>query len=121
MLLKIVGTPIPPPAPGTNYLSDLQPIYAYTGLRNYMCPRNKSIGGNTITLGGVTYTNGIGVNSPCPEREYNLGGVCSRFQATIGVDDEVGSSGSVDFPGFCGRRENLQQRHHDRQLAVARH
>src|SRR5207248_6315580 len=53
---------------------------------------------------GVTYAKGIGVNSRSG-LEYDLGGVCSRFQTTIGVDDEVGSSGSVIFEVFAdGRR-----------------
>ncbi len=98
MLLKIVGTPIAPPQPGTNYLSDQQPIYAYTGSGTIV--PNKSIGGNTITIGGVPYSKGIGVNSYSGV-EYNLGGICTRFQAAIGIDDEVGSSGTVIFQVFA--------------------
>ena len=98
LLLKMVGTPIVPPPPGTNYLSTTQPIYAYTG-GGTIVP-NESIGGNTITLGGVQYTNGIGVNS-YSGIEYNLGGVCSRFSATIGIDDEVGNNGTVIFQVFA--------------------
>ena len=98
MLLKIVGTPIAPPAAGTNYLSDTQPIYAYTGSGTIV--PDKSIGGNTITLGGIQYSHGIGVNSYSGV-EYNLGGVCSRFQATIGIDDEVGNNGTVIFQVFA--------------------
>ncbi len=96
MLLKIAGTPVPPPGIGTNFLSNLQPIYAYTGYGTIV--PDKSVGGNTLTLGGVAYSHGIGVNSRSGI-EYNLGGVCSRFQATIGVDnEEIGSGpGSVDF------------------------
>ena len=98
MLLKIVGTPISAPPPGTNYLSDEQPIYAYTGWGTIV--PDKSIGGNTITLNGVSYPHGIGVNSFAGS-EYNLGGVCSRFQATIGVDDEVGAKGTVIFDVYA--------------------
>jgi len=98
MLLKIVGTPVPPPPPGTDYLSDEQPVYAYTGWGTIM--PDKSIGGNTITNGGVAYPHGISVNSRSGV-EYNLGGVCSRFQATIGIDDEVGANGSVIFEVFA--------------------
>ena len=57
MLLKIVGTPIPPPGLGTNYLSDSQPVYAYTGYGTIV--PDKSIGGNTITLGGAAYSKGL--------------------------------------------------------------
>lgn len=98
ILLKIVGTPIAPPQPGTNYLSDQQPIYAYTGSGTIV--PNESVGGSTITVGGVPYAKGIGVNSYSGV-EYNLGGVCSRFQATIGIDDEVGNSGTVIFQIFA--------------------
>src|SRR5271170_6402307 len=98
MLLKIVGTPVSAPSPGTNYLSDLQPIYAYTGSGTIV--KDKSIGGRTMTNGGVVYLKGIGVNSRSGV-EYNLGGVCTRFQASIGTDDEEGSSGSVIFEVFA--------------------
>ena len=98
LLLKMVGTPIAPPQSATNYLGSQQPIYAYTGSGTIV--PNKSIGGNTITLGGVQYASGIGVNSYSGV-EYNLGGVCSRFQATIGIDDEVGNSGTVIFQVFA--------------------
>jgi alpha-galactosidase len=98
MLLKIVGNPVSAPAAGTNYLSDLTPIYAYTGWGTIV--PNKSIGGNTITLAGVPYVKGIGVNSRSGI-EYNLGGVCKRFQASIGIDDEMGANGSVIFEVFA--------------------
>lgn len=98
MLLKIVGTPITAPAPGTNYLSDMQPIYAYTGWGTIV--PDKSIGSNTITLAGIPYAKGIGVNSRSGI-EYNLGGVCTRFQASVGIDDEEGANGSVIFEVFA--------------------
>ncbi len=72
MLLKIVGTPIAPPPAGTNYLSDRQPIYAYTGFGTIV--KDKSIGGNTIALANTNYAKGIGVNSRAGI-EYDLGGV----------------------------------------------
>lgn len=98
MLLKLAGIPISAPESGTNYLSDLQPIYAYTGWGTIV--PDKSIGGNTITLAGVPYAKGIGVNSRSGI-EYNLGAACTRFQASIGVDDEEGSNGSVIFEVFA--------------------
>ena len=98
MLLKIVGTPIAPPPAGTNYLSDRQPIYAYTGFGTIV--KDKSIGGNTITLAGTTYAKGIGVNSRAGI-EYDLGGVGTRFQASVGIDDEEGGNGSVIFEVFA--------------------
>jgi hypothetical protein len=52
--------------------------------------------GHTITLNGVQYAKGLGVNAISDIAVY-LGGNCSRFTATVGVDDEVGNSGSVTF------------------------
>jgi hypothetical protein len=52
--------------------------------------------GRTITLNGVTYAKGLGVNA-ISKVVYNLGGLYSTFLCDIGVDDEVGSSGSVVF------------------------
>jgi alpha-galactosidase len=98
MLLKIVGSPIAAPAAGTNYLSDRQPIYAYTGFGTLV--PNKSIGGNTITLDGVAYPKGIGTHARSGI-EYDLGGVCTRFQAKVGIDDESSSNGSVNFEVFA--------------------
>ncbi len=52
--------------------------------------------GSTITLNGQQFAHGLGTNSPSDVALY-LGGQCTRFQATVGVDDEVGNSGSVTF------------------------
>jgi alpha-galactosidase len=98
VLLKIVGTPSPPPSAGTNYLSDLQPIYSYTGFGTLT--KDRSIGGNTITLNGVTYSKGIGTHA-IGGHEYNLGGIASRFKSDLGIDDESGTAGSVIFQVFA--------------------
>ncbi len=96
VMLKIVGVAPAPPVAGTNYLNDLQAVYAYTGSGTIV--KDKSIGGNPIRLGGVTHSRGIGV-SAFSGVEYDLGGVCSRFQATVGVDnEEIGiAAASVEF------------------------
>lgn len=98
VMLKVVGTAPASPGPGTNYLTGLQPAYAYTGSGTMVA--NRSIGGNTITLNGATYTSGLGVNA-YSGLEYRLGAVASRFQADIGVDDEVGANGSVVFQVYA--------------------
>jgi glucose/arabinose dehydrogenase len=82
------------------FLSDLQ----WTSATNGYGPveRNTSNGeaaggdGNTITLNGATYNKGLGVHADSDVR-YDLGGQCSRFTAKVGVDDEVGTNGSVTF------------------------
>jgi glucose/arabinose dehydrogenase len=53
--------------------------------------------GHTITLDAIPYAKGLGVHAPSDVR-YALGGTCSgKFIADVGVDDEVGSGGSVVF------------------------
>ncbi|HKW30822.1 MAG TPA: NPCBM/NEW2 domain-containing protein, partial [Verrucomicrobiae bacterium] len=98
VMLKVIGAAPALPGLGTNYLTGLQPAYAYTGSGTMVA--NRSIGGNTITLNGATYTNGLGVNA-YSGLEYRLGAVAARFQADIGVDDEVGTNGSVVFQVFA--------------------
>jgi glucose/arabinose dehydrogenase len=87
-----------PPA----FLSDLIPITAAT---NGWGPleRDKSNGeiaandGVTMTLNGISYNKGLGVHADS-DITYNLvGGDYTRFTSDIGVDDEVGSNGSVVF------------------------
>ncbi|WP_019586183.1 NPCBM/NEW2 domain-containing protein [Deinococcus apachensis] len=56
--------------------------------------------GRTLTLNGRTYARGYGTHASS-ELRFRLGGTnaaqCTRFTADIGVDDEVGSRGSVVF------------------------
>jgi hypothetical protein len=52
--------------------------------------------GRPITLNGVVYPRGLGVHAGS-ELRYSLGGACTSFQAAVGVDDKVGTGGSVVF------------------------
>jgi hypothetical protein len=52
--------------------------------------------GHTITLNGVTYAKGLGVNA-ISQIVYNLGGAYSSFLSDIGIDDEEATFGTVDF------------------------
>jgi beta-galactosidase GanA len=94
-----VSTPPPPPT-GTVFASDLPFLSATNGWGPV--ERDMSNGeiqpgdGHTITLNGVQYAKGLGVNAPSDIAFY-LGGNCSHFTAVVGVDDEVGNSGSVTF------------------------
>ena len=54
--------------------------------------------GHTLTLNGQTYAKGLGGHASSDIR-YAIGG-CTRFQASVGVDDEVGANGSIDFQVF---------------------
>jgi hypothetical protein len=82
------------------YLSDLDPTFATNGYGPY--ERDHSNGeqgandGHTITLNSVTYAKGLGTHAASDLR-YTLAGLYAMFQADVGVDDEVGNSGSVVF------------------------
>ncbi|WP_420593918.1 NPCBM/NEW2 domain-containing protein [Deinococcus sp.] len=56
--------------------------------------------GKLLTLNGKTYARGFGVHAGS-EMRFGLkgtnGATCKRFTSDIGVDDEVGSKGSVGF------------------------
>lgn len=52
--------------------------------------------GRVITLNGQSYSRGLGVHASSTVT-YNLSGDYARFQSDIGLDDEVGTSGSVIF------------------------
>ncbi|GAB3978899.1 beta-galactosidase [Actinoallomurus acanthiterrae] len=92
---------VPPAGPtGDAYVSDLPLVRAVNGWGPV--ERDKSNGedaagdGRTLSLGGRTFAKGLGVHGPSQVRVY-LGGGCTRFTATVGVDDEVGDGGSVTF------------------------
>ena len=94
------GGPQPPPQ-GTSYLSDL----TWTSMTNHCGPveKDRSNGncgagdGGTLALNGVTFAKGLGAHAGS-ELTYFLGGSCTRFKASIGLDDEVpGANGSVTF------------------------
>lgn len=60
---------------------------------------NASVMGNVLTLDGASYTEGVGTHANS-QIVYNINGVCNTFRSSVGVDDEVGSSGSVAFQVF---------------------
>lgn len=81
------------------FLSDLQPERVVeTPFFDVVYPykRDKSVDGNALKLGGRAHRKGLGVHSKS-EMTYLLDGGYSKFQATIGIDDEVGKKGSVVF------------------------
>ncbi|MPZ14509.1 MAG: hypothetical protein GEU73_08815 [Chloroflexi bacterium] len=52
--------------------------------------------GQTLTINGATFAKGLGVHAHSDIR-LPLGPTCTNFLAQVGVDDEVGSLGSVEF------------------------
>jgi hypothetical protein len=77
-------------------VSSMTAVSATTGYGSVMI--NKSVNGNALTLNGVTYASGIGVNA-VSDLVYNLAGQYTTFSSVVGVDDEENAkgTGSVDF------------------------
>jgi hypothetical protein len=92
---------VPPPNPsGTAYVSDLPFLAESNGWGPV--ERDRSNGesgggdGRTLSIGGTTYAKGIGMHAEGSVTVW-LGGACTRFQASVGIDDEVTQPGSVAF------------------------
>lgn len=94
----------PPPPNGTSYISDLSWVSSTNGWGPV--ERDRSNGelaaedGTSLSLNGTTFTKGLGAHA-ASDVVLSLGGSCSAFRATVGVDDEVGSAGSVRFQVFA--------------------
>ncbi len=58
--------------------------------------KDKSVGGNTLTVGGKSYQHGIGTHAASIFR-INLKKAAERFTAKVGLDDEATRQGAVIF------------------------
>ncbi|NGO07187.1 cellulase family glycosylhydrolase [Streptomyces sp. HC44] len=92
---------VPPPGLSDDaYVSDLTLVKAVNGWgpveKDASNGESAAGDGRTLSVGGTTYAKGLGVHANSQVRVY-LGGGCTRFTATAGVDDEVGDNGSVSF------------------------
>ncbi|MGW5697416.1 NPCBM/NEW2 domain-containing protein, partial [Streptomyces asiaticus] len=56
--------------------------------------------GKTLTIDGTAYERGLGTHADSTVEVF-LGGNCSTFTAQTGLDDEVGSDGSVVFEVYA--------------------
>ena len=93
--------------PGANTLAFEPLLYATSGWGPF--ETNRSNGeqaagdGRPLTLDGLVYQKGFGVHSNS-ELRYSLlnekGATCNTFTASVGIDAEVGSKGSVVFQVF---------------------
>ena len=97
--LKIVGNE-PPRPKGSAFLSDNTPIYAANALGPVERDTNNGAtaagDGTAIKIRGQTFDKGLGTAAPSAII-YRLGGKCSKFTATVGVDDATNGMGSVRF------------------------
>jgi alpha-galactosidase len=57
--------------------------------------------GRTLTLNGAAYAKGLGAHAVSDVR-YALTSTCTRFKASVGIDDEAGgSNGTVTFEVYA--------------------
>jgi hypothetical protein len=90
--------------PDSVWLSDL----AWTSATNFWGPVERDLSngeerlrdGRPLTLQGVTYPKGLGVHAGA-DIVFPLDGAYTTFLSDIGVDDEVGSGGSVVFQVYA--------------------
>ncbi len=98
-LATILPAPNPAPAKVT-WLSDLAATSATNGLgpveQNFSNGGANAKDGGAINLNGVSTIKGLGAHANS-EIVYDLAGKYSQFQTEVGIDDEVGSAGSVVF------------------------
>ena len=86
----------------THYLSDATSLVTFATNGGGPIEIDRSHGtlpagdGGPLTLGGETYAKGLGVLAPSDIR-VALGGVCTTFTASVGIDDETRGTGSVTF------------------------
>jgi hypothetical protein len=87
---------------GSNYyLSDLTPLTALNGWGPVELDQSNGEAaagdGQPMKIAGIAYAKGLGVHATS-DITYKLSGICSKFIADIGVDDEIpAGSGSVIF------------------------
>jgi alpha-galactosidase len=100
VVYRVTRTGATPPAAGTRQLSDLP----MTSSANGWGPveRDRSNGertagdGRVLTIGGTTFTKGLGVHAQSTV-SYHLGGRCSSVAVDVGIDDETGTNGQAVF------------------------
>ena len=92
------------PDTGTTWLSNLAPASATNGFGPVETDMSNGGGnagdGTTITLNGVPYAKGLGVNA-ISQIVYTLNGAYSSFLSDVGVDDEEIDTASIDFQVFA--------------------
>jgi NPCBM/NEW2 domain/Right handed beta helix region len=98
--------PVPPPPPTptlsgpVTYATELPFTVVKNGwgpVETDMSNGEKARGdGESITIAGHVFDHGLGAHAPSVVA-VDLGGRCTAFEADVGVDDEVGGNGSVQF------------------------
>jgi len=95
----VASQPAPPPA-GTDAVSDLPFISATNGWgpveRDLSVGEEEAGDGLPLKIGTQSFAKGLGTNAVSTVTLF-LGGQCSTFTSSVGVDAEVGSTGTVTF------------------------
>ncbi len=94
LLLTVLLSRVPDATAQVVWLDDLDlsPIHQGWGKPQ----AGKSVEGKPMRLHAQKYTRGVGTHAPAT-LYVSLDGQASRFQAIVGVDDEVGDQGSITF------------------------
>ncbi|OIJ90457.1 hypothetical protein BIV24_18100 [Streptomyces colonosanans] len=94
-----VASPPAAPAAGTHDLADLD-FLSTNGWgpveRNTSNGEDAAGDGRPMSIAGTAYAKGLGAHSDS-DITVHLGGTCTRFTASVGVDDETNGGGSVTF------------------------
>jgi hypothetical protein len=97
---RIVGAVPPAPPAGQVAVSSLPFLTATNGWgpveRDTSNGEANAGDGKPMTIGGVAYAKGLGVHAASDVQLY-LAGACTRLTASVGVDGETGTGGSVRF------------------------
>ena len=97
---RIVGAVPPRPPAGSVAVSSLPFLTATNGWgpveRDTSNGESAAGDGKPMTIGGVSYAKGLGVHAVGDVQIY-LAGACTRLTASVGVDGETGTGGSVAF------------------------
>ena len=62
--------------------------------------KDQSVEGHLLSIGGQKFAHGLGTHS-VGSLLLNLKGGSARFLASVGIDDEVGQKGSVEFKVYA--------------------
>jgi len=90
----IAGLAIPAPDSSVIWLSSLDLTKALQGWQSPM--NDRSVEGRTMSIGGHKFAKGFGTHA-IGELFIDLKGCAESFRASVGIDDEVGNRGSVEF------------------------
>ena len=94
-----IPEPPPPPTGTTVYISDLPFLSSVNGWgpveRDTSNGEQAANDGRTLTINGVTYAKGLGVHAASDVRLLLNG--ATRFEAVVGIDDEVNTRGTARF------------------------